>query len=255
MTEDLGNQIFLRRFASRVQIGAILITGIILWIVGFWMPVYTDMEAPFRISNELQDSPREVRFKEWHLRLAAYETPHKRLTDLGRGLIAFGLGSILAWGIETIYRRLNHKTRLPFFVVAWLALWAIQIPLSVWYYTIRQHRFDYPVWGDSIAIPIASGAVGSMVGALLSILLILVLMFRRNLPSTLELTFPSGILNRIRFVLIGFWIAALGLGTLGGVWNGDEGMVISCRAAIPLLFIVLVARRRELNPQKALINS
>jgi len=74
----------------------LLCCGVALVIASLSMPVYTDPEAPSRISMALSEAPREVRFKEWYLQLKAFETPHKSISDLGRGVIASGIGLWLA---------------------------------------------------------------------------------------------------------------------------------------------------------------
>ncbi|MEO6052386.1 MAG: hypothetical protein ABIP97_00080, partial [Chthoniobacterales bacterium] len=64
---------------------ALIAIGTGAGLIGFSLciPVYTDAEAPFRLSQELQSLPRELRFKEWDKQLPRYETAHKKLFDWG----------------------------------------------------------------------------------------------------------------------------------------------------------------------------
>jgi len=138
--------------AGAVMAGLILIVGCAFYFTGSAQPVYTDVDAPARLSQELQDLPRDERFKAWYEQLPAYETTHKQYTDIGRGLISLALGILAGMVFLKIISRLTNGKRLLVIIAFWLGLWGIKFPLSAWYYSLRQGRFEYPVWGDSIAI-------------------------------------------------------------------------------------------------------
>src|SRR5262245_27463720 len=76
-------------------------------LIGYAMtlPFYADPSAPLRLSDELKDAPRETRFKEWHSRLRTFETPRKKLSDWGRGLLAAGAGLLFATGAWSLFQR------------------------------------------------------------------------------------------------------------------------------------------------------
>lgn len=225
-----------------IFISTIFTIGAILWLVGISMPIYTDPRAPERLSHDLQDRPRDDRFQEWYSGLRSVETPHKILTDKGRGLMALALGVILAVSITSFYQRYSGLFRIAFVITAWLSLWALKIPFSAWYYWLRQKRFDYPSWGDSIAIPIMSDTVTWIVGAVISSLALFALMVRYQFGTTLRPIRPIGAWAWIRAVLLGGWLLLILVCAASGIWDGDEGMVISCLGAIPLLLAVLAAR-------------
>jgi len=156
----------------------LILAGASLVIYATTLPVYTDAAAPERLSNELEAKPRETRFKEWYSRLRTYETPHKKLSDFGRGLCAAGAGLLLASGVWVLYHRSPRMRTTWAVLILWLALWAMRIPFSMWYHGVRQQRFDYPVWGDSIAIPVFSESLTWIVGALISSFVLALLLIR-----------------------------------------------------------------------------
>jgi len=218
--------------------------GVILGI-GARLPVYSDPGAPGRLSYELENLPREQRFREWYAGLEKYETSHKRLTDLGRGLIACSLGIALALGIASTYKRLQGRSRLIFFIVLWIGLWAIKVPLTAWYYGLRARRFDYPVWGDSIAIPVMSESLAWVVGCVVTGLMAWILMYFRRFRSSLSPQRPRGFPSWCRSTFLGLWLALMLYSIAIGIWEGNEGMVIPCFGAAPLLLAMLAADPRS----------
>ncbi len=124
------------------------------------------------LSVRLGDKPQDVRFREWYEERAKVDTPRKVLNDTGTGLLA--LAAILA-----VLRLLTgfplQDSRSPkwrwLFIVAYLIALAVQVPSSFWYYGLRQSRFEYPTWGDSIIIGVfqtfMACAVFAVVGCLL----------------------------------------------------------------------------------------
>jgi hypothetical protein len=206
------------------------------------IPVYTDPDAPDRISNQLAEiSPDSLRFKEWFSRLSAFETPHKKLSDLGRGLFAEGVGALLALYFGSLYVQVRNVRTLTAIFVFWLLIWIARLPLSVWYYWIRESRFDYPVWGDSIAIPIISEWSVWLMGAVVSSALLALLLIRHPLPPKIHILVPFSFHGWIRFIILSSWLILLAIGVVEGIPNGDEGMVLSCTLASVVLLIFLSA--------------
>ena len=226
---------------ATISASAALILGVVLWCIGASMPIYTDPQAPERLSLELKDHPREVRFGEWYSGLKRVETQHKQLTDVGRGLMAFALGMVLCVGIASFYQHYSGASQITFVVISWLAVWALKIPFSGWYYGLRQKRFDFPVWGDSIAIPVMSETFTWIVGAVVSGLALLSLMYRHRFSASLRPSMPIGVWAWTRCLALGVWLLLILFCVVSGIWDGDEGMVISCLGAIPLILAVLSA--------------
>ncbi len=220
---------------------AFLTLGALLWCLGSSQPVYTDPEAPARLSLELADLPREEQFRKWHSELQRFETNHKRFTDLGRGFIALGIGVALANAITSLYHHFEGRSRTIFFAIAWIALWALKIPFITRYYTLRQERFDFPTWGDSIAIPISAETATTIACCVLTGGIAALLMKHRSFDSDLILTKPTGTAQGIRAAFMALWFTLLFIDVASGVWYGNEGSVIACVAACPLLFAITTA--------------
>ena len=210
-------------------------------IYGESLPVYTDPGTPGRLSLELQEKTRDVRFREWYDQLKSFETPHKKLSDLGRGLVALGVGSLLALGLWRFYERMKPERRAIFFLITWCGIWAIRIPSSYWYYMLRQRRFDYPSWGDSVAIPIFSDIFAWMIDCVVLGVILILLMVRHRLPETIQWRKPKGWLAWVRYLFLTTWILFFLLALIEGVSDGDEGMVISNSTTLPLILVVLWA--------------
>lgn len=201
------------------------------------MPIYTDPQGPARISRELWNLPREVRFQQWHVRLHAIETEYKFRTDLGRGLMVAGLAM---WFVPWLWRFGGGSEAWLLFV--WLGLWLLRIPLTFWYYSVRQDRFEYPVWGDSVGIRIFTESISYVIGGVVTLLILLGLLAGRNLTESGEFQRPSSLWGWIRAIVLSLWIALLVWLVGESVWFGDEGAVISGVLAVPILLKVLSAR-------------
>lgn len=225
----------------QVLAAVILLSGVVVFFSGHSLPVYTDPGAPEELSRKLENLPREERFHQWYQQLELYETSHKRLTDLGRGLIALGLG--ISIGVLFLHwlPRTKGKRGGVWVAVFWTVLWAIKFPLTVWYYSVRQSRFDYPVWGDSIAIGIFQDFVVWVLGFIVSSVLLAVLMVRHRFPVSVSPRAPTGGWQWLRAIGLRLWIALLAACILPATGDGDEGMVISCTAALPVILLALSA--------------
>ncbi|MDB6133931.1 MAG: hypothetical protein JWM59_2174 [Verrucomicrobiales bacterium] len=211
--------------------------GLVLFIHGQSMPVYTDPSAPERLSLELQALPREVRSGQWHLKLRSFETGHKWFSDFGRGLMAAAAGW---WLARLIWRRAPTRKWL---MISWIGLWVLRVPFTWWYYGVRQERFDYPPWGDSIGIPIVSEWIAWLAGGVVTSLILRALLSGRAVPESFRISQPAAPGGWLRSAFLWLWIAALGWLVGEGVYFGDEGMVISGFGAVAVLLRVLSSVR------------
>ena len=255
---------FLPRSQRAIAVAALLM----LYLLGaglVWyactLPVYTDSSAPERISNELYSGHEsldaktsEARFAEWFSRLHAYETPHKRLFDLGTGLVALAIA--ITWAIAMIsrYLRLEKQRTLTAFQRIWTCLWLIRVPGAFWFYTVRLLRRDYPWWGDSIMIGIVFDSFEYLIDGLATLVLLMLLLRNRVLPAEITFTRPSSPFEWFRIVAITAWIVVLLYLATIGIPEGNAGQVISCFLASIILLIALVAPvRPELAPATEII--
>lgn len=227
----------------------LVLLGGVLWSKGHALPVYTDSNAPFRLSLELQELPRDHRFQEWYRRLSTYETPHKRLVDGGRGLIAAGIGLFLVLRMSLSLARLAPHQRWRWFMGYWFFLWVVRVPLIVTYYNLREERFDYPTWGDSVMIPIMSEVIACVFGSVITIGLVWLAMRKRVWPSTLRWSKPEDWKGWFRLVMLLFWLGVLVMDVAAGIPDGHEGTVISELAAMALLWRVMWAEKAAVSNQ------
>lgn len=239
----------LATFGSPVSLLVVISSG--LFLVGAslvlyaaTLPVYTDTQAPERLSSELEKVvPEERQFEEWCSRLRAFETPHKKISDLGRGLVAAGAGLLLAGGIWCLYRKTEGPWTVPAIFILWVGLWLLRIPLSIWYYWLRQERFDYPTWGDSVAIPIYQETISWIGDAIITSGILGILLIGHPLPRRIQFVIPSSILGWIRAAFLIFWLVVLCLEIIFGIPNGDEGMVLASIGASVILLVFLAAKQ------------
>ena len=225
----------------QVIAGIIFLCGSGILMSGSSLPVYTDPRAPEELSNKLQDLPSDQRFSQWYEDLAKFETRHKSLTDLGRGLMAFGIGiSIATLFIHGLSKARPNRVRL-WIRLYWTLLWGIKFPLTMWYYTVRQLRFEYPVWGDSIAIGIFQSWFLWVVGLIVTSVLLAILMIRYQYATCIALYRPHGIWGWFRAIALSLWLLLLAACIYPAIPGGDEGMVISCTAAITVILLALSA--------------
>jgi hypothetical protein len=231
----------------QVVAAVILLSGLAVFFSGNSLPVYTDPKAPEELSHKLEDLQRDERFAQWYQQLAQVETSHKRQTDLGRGMLALGLGiSIGALFLHWLPKTNGQRVGI-WIAVFWTMLWGIKFPLTMWYYSVRQSRFDYPVWGDSIAIGVFQDCSAWMVGFIAFSILLAVLMMRHRFPVIIALRSPSGGWGWLRTIGLWLWMALLAACILPAIGDGDEGMALSCTAAIPVILLALSAPEQRHN--------
>jgi hypothetical protein len=233
-----------------VVAGIILIGGLCVLFSGLSLPVYTDPDAPAELSRSLENLPRDERFDQWYQKLPEHETAYKQLTDLGRGLIALALGISSATLFLRLVGKVSGKRAGWIIRTYWSLLWAIKIPLTVWYYGVRQVRFDYPVWGDSTAIGVFQDSIAWIVGFVVFSLALRILMTGYGFPKAILLSPPRGAWGWSRSIVLWLWLAVLILCVVPAIGDGDEGMVVSCTGAIPVILLALsgIAGKVEEKP-------
>jgi len=180
-------------------------------------------------------------FRKWFSQLREYETPHKKFSDLGRGLVSAGIGFLLAVYFWDAYHKRASTRTLKVILTIWIALWAVRIPLSVWYYFLRAWRQDYPDWGDTIAIPLFFEAIIWFVGAAITSYLLKKFLVRHPLPARIAFVKPDSIYDWVRASLLVCWIVFLGETLLFGIPDGDEGGVLTSIVATVILTVFLCA--------------
>ena len=223
----------------------ILLVGGVILISGHSLPIYVDSASPEDLSQKLEDLPRDERFNEWYKQRSEIETAHKNQTDLGRALMALGLGiCISSLFLRFLSSRSVRVASLSIWIY-WSLLWAVKFPLSMWYYSVRQARFDYPIWGDSIGIGLFQDFFAWILGFVVFSVLLVIVMIRYSFASRIALKKPIGVWPWIRTVLLTLWIFLLLVCIFPALMDGDEGMVLSCTGAIPIILLSLSSQRAE----------
>lgn len=222
---------------------AIVLMGVALIGYACSMPVYTEPDVHRRIDKELEDASFETRSKLWFQRLREFETPHKRLFDLGQGLVAAGFGAFFIRRRVATYRRFAEaRTRRRIFRLWWGA-WLLRVPTGIYYYTHRQWRGDYPWWADSIAIPIFGEIMNAGIFGGISLLVLKSLLGDRCLPDALEKLWPPQPGRKIHGWLLLLWGGLLATLICLAIPAGDIGTVLSCMIAMFVLAVVLASQR------------
>lgn len=229
----------------QVVAAVILLSGLVVFFSGNSLPVYTDPKAPEELSRKLENLPRDERFAQWYQQLAEVETSHKRQTDLGRGLLSLSVGISIGALFLHWLPKTNGK-RVGIWIAAfWTMLWGVKFPLTMWYYTVRQSRFDYPVWGDSIAIGVFQDCIAWVIGFIAFSILLAVLMMRYRFAVSVALRSPAGGWGWFRTIGLWLWMVLLAACILPAIGDGDEGMALSCTAAIPVILLALSASEQR----------
>jgi hypothetical protein len=225
-----------------------VLAGVVLLRRAATIPVYTDPDAPGRLSVELQ---RERRFDEWGCRLAGYETAHKKIYDWEQGLAALGVGGLLVVALLLARRRFSGaRGKLPL-TAAWLLAWAAQVPCVCWFYYVGYQRFDYPTWGDSIAIPIFNSMLLTVLGALVTTPLLLALMLGRTDTGRLSFVRPASGLEWARTVFLVLWMALLVTMAAASVPGGDLTYILPGVLALPVLAVAAFGMERTVSREPA----
>jgi hypothetical protein len=216
------------------------------------IPVYTDADAPARLSVELEKLPREQRFEEWYTQLAEYETAHKRIYDWGQGGAALGIGGLLGAAWLAARKKFSRARGQVALTVMWLLAWATQVPCVAWYYGVRQQRFDYPVWGDSIGIPMFSRIIMSIVSAIVTTPVLLALTVGWLGTEKFVFRKPTAALEWGRLVLLVLWMTLLVLLVMISVADGKVTFIIPCTLGLATLFAVAFGMEKNTAPRNPL---
>ena len=208
------------------------------------------------LSARLADKPRDVRWHEWYEERPKLDSPRKVLNDTGTGLVA--LAAVLA------ILRLFSGFPLPdarapkwrwLFILTYLTALAAQVPSSFWYYGLRQSRFEYPTWGDSIIIGLAQTFRVCVVFAVVGCLLWWPFLAKVRFPAPLYAWPP----DQKRFNLI----VSLGIGAFTAlclttipseVQNGNPGGVL-IGIVLTYLFLSLRAGLVQRQAEKPKLES
>ena len=234
-----------------------LLIGFGMFTYSLFIPYFTDLNAKAKLENrndEMDFSGENYRkYKEnYYTEIEKIKTNKILLMDVGAGIVIASI-TILFFlykqNIETIkdFNKLKSMNKNSIYIYANL-IWLILIPGTIWYYTFRGMREDYPWFADSIGIPLMQ-SIPVFVLALLPLNLFIFL-------TTLKSKFPAklienrteynwkGILNEIFW---GFWILLNLLILISFIKDGDH---ISIPVNLFFTYILLNLRSGQINYKK-----
>ncbi|MCL1910168.1 MAG: hypothetical protein FWG05_04450 [Kiritimatiellaeota bacterium] len=143
-------------------------------------------EKLFNLSNRLHDFPREERFEQWYVERTKLETPRKFMVDCGTGFATLSVVLALLFATTRFpLRKAGTPRRKWMFILIYIMSVVIQTPLSCFFHDTRLRRFEYPVWGDSILIPIFQTFTLSVVLGIIGLLFFLFALAFAEFPAPL----------------------------------------------------------------------
>jgi len=220
------------------------------------LPYYTNAAAKEKLESETNDKMLSSNGSQYKTIKAKYyadvdklQTNKNLYFDLGSGIsvasfiiFIFLLGFKIKHyndflGVKSVNKTLIYLIAIP--------VWLLMIPGTIWYYTLRAERGDYPAFADSIAIPIMYGAFSICVGLLL-LILFLILTTRKSIFPTLVFIKP---INYKKTILIKevLWGVLLFLNLccfIGFVIDGDHILII---VNLFFTYLILTLRAGQIN--------
>jgi len=158
----------------------LLLVGLIVEAESSKLDYYSDAKAKEKLDIEakLNEIPNKSFRNEYYSHVDKLKTNKVFLMDLGSGLIIFSLCIllILFWSkINRIENLRGIKTfREKIFIFLSPIVWLCIIPGTIWYYSFRGARGDYPWFSDSIAIPIFYTTIAVFIGLVFLIIFLFI---------------------------------------------------------------------------------
>ena len=232
----------------------ITIIGLGIFIYSLSIPYFTDLKAKEKLENrnsEMSSSTENYQDykKNYYVEIEKIKTNKISLMDIGTGIVITTITILVFLYIQKIEKIKDFsklKTmRLSSIYIYGNLIWLLLIPGTIWYYSFRGMREDYPAFADSIGIPIMQ-----TIPVLLLAILPLNLFFYL---TTLKSDFPaklfeireeynwSGILTEIFW---GFWILLNSLILIALIVDGDH---ISIPINLFFTYLLLNLRSGQIN--------
>lgn len=136
----------------------LLIIGVAMASYSSFLPRYVDAEKKERLELDCFDG--KITKDVYYAEVEELTTPKNKLMDLGSGLAVFSAMMLAFLFVSRTttwsgFLELSTKRKPFYYITSNLAL-LLLIPGSFWYYSYRGARGDYPMFADSIGIPIFS---------------------------------------------------------------------------------------------------
>ena len=147
------------------------------------------MDAEEKERFELDCFDGKITKDVYYAEVAKLTTPKNKLMDFGSGLAVFSammLAFLFATKTATWGDFMKHSTKKkPFYYIASNIALLLLILGSFWYYSYRGARGDYPMFADSIGIPIFSEALAMFIMLIPMNLFLLLALTQSKMPAQL----------------------------------------------------------------------
>ena len=235
----------------------IMLIGIGMFTYSLFIPYFTDLNAKAKLENrndKMDFSGENYRkYKEnYYAEIEKIKTNKISLMDIGAGIVIASITILIflyKQKIEIIedFKKLKSMNKNSIYIYANL-IWLILIPGTIWYYTFRGMREDYPWFADSIGIPLMQSIPVFVIAILPLNLFIFLTTLKSKFPAKLIESRTEynwrGILNEMFW---GFWILLNLLILIAFIMDGDH---ISIPVNIFFTYILLNLRSGQINYKK-----
>ena len=169
----------------RIVIFVFLIAGLFSFFYSFDMPKYKDQ----RLADKLLSDCYGISKSEFYKNDFENRTNKNIFMDVGSG-VAVASATLLLFMIVFRLNNFNDIRRIKSASIMWIFVisninWLLLFPSTIWYYTFRAQRGDYPPFADSIAIPIMSQSIAFLVFLIPMNIFLIVTSINCQLPTTL----------------------------------------------------------------------
>ena len=152
----------------------LLSIGIGLTVYSIKLPYFTNLALKEKLEMDantqiLTNSQNHKSFtNNYYTQIEKIRTAKTTYFDLGTGIITASLCVIFflfSFRITSAndFKKLKFLKKNQIFIF-YPAIWLLMIPGSFWYYSLRGERGDYPIFADSIAIPIFENIITIIIG-------------------------------------------------------------------------------------------
>lgn len=165
----------------------LLAIGVVMVSYSCFIPRYENAEKKEQLERDCMEGriDRDTYYEE----VGKLTTSKNEWMDLGSGLAVFSivmLTFLFASGTTTWGDFLTLSTKKkPFYCIAANLALLLLIPGAFWYYSFRGARGDYPMFADSIGIPVYSETVTMLVLLIPLNLFLLLTLTRSKMPAQL----------------------------------------------------------------------
>jgi len=237
-----------------IRLGIILIlaAGIGLTVHSFYLPYYTNLAAKERLEEDTNDkilsysnsSEAEKAENNYYQAIEKLKTNKTTYFDAGTGIIVAStivLAFLLLFRIRRIsdFNSIRSFNKTKAYLIS-IPLWLLMLPGTYWYYSFRAERGDYPMFADSIAIPIVGGFLAIFIGFLLFLPFLIVSTSISELPTFIFIRARKyNAISILREIFWGFLLIVDLVCFLRLIVDGDHVSII-----VSLYFIYLLLTLR-----------